>query len=527
MKTKVSNPILKGFNPDPSILRVQDDYYIANSTFEYYPGVQIHHSKDLVNWKVISRPLDTLGHLNILGNPKSGGIWAPCLSYYNNRFYLIFTDVKATHQHPFKDCHNYVTTSESITGPWTKPVYLNSSGFDPSLFHDGDKKWLVNMEWDYRGEPGAPMFTGILLQQYDEATQSLVGPVKKIFTGTDRGLTEGPHLMKKDGYYYLITAEGGTLYDHAITVARSRHIEGPYEIHPNKHLLTSKGKENLTLQKAGHGSFVQTKENRWYVSFLCGRPLPGTKRCVLGRETALQEIEWIDGWPYLTNGTMYPDDYFYVDGDIVIEDDVERVYGFEDESFMADFQTLRMPYNRDIFSIEERPGMLSITGKESIVSTFEQAILVRRQEHFAFEAETRMVSDPESFQNMSGLLYRYDETNQYYLFVTYEEKVNKKRLRLLRMDQGVYAFIEDKEIYFVDETVTLKINVNYEKGQFMYSLDGKTFENIGPVIDTSLLSDEYTLPEGFTGAFVGMGCQDMHNQQYKAYFEYFKYKPQV
>ncbi|WP_105619473.1 glycoside hydrolase family 43 protein [Vallitalea okinawensis] len=526
-RTKVKNPVLKGFNPDPSILRVGDDYYIANSTFEYFPGVQIHHSKDLVNWELIARPLNTREHLNLIGNPRSGGIWAPCLSYDQGKFYLIFTDVKSLHLAPFKDCHNYITTAESITGPWSKPVYLNSSGFDPSLFHDGDKKWYLNMEWDHRKPPISPMFSGILLQEFDESTMSLVGEVKKIFTGTDRGLTEGPHIFKRGKYYYLVTAEGGTSYNHAVTIVRSQHIEGPYEEHPNKHLVTSMGRDDLVIQKAGHGSLVETKDGKWYLSFLCGRPLPGTKRCILGRETAIQEVEWIDDWPYLVNGSIFPDEYFYVDGDIEIKEAKEELYTFENEDFLKDFQTLRIPYSEDVFSIKDKEGFLRIKGLESPVSNFKQGLLLRRQEHFKFEAETKLVFHPSSFQHMAGLSYRYDETNQYYLYMSYDESTKMNVLKVFKMDQGHYSFIEEEEVYFNNDTAYLKVKTAFAKAQFYYSFDGESFNEIGPILDTSILSDDYTDPEGFTGAFIGMACQDIERQSAKAYFEYFKYTPEL
>src|SRR6476620_4261138 len=208
MPSTIRNPILRGFNPDPSIVRVGDDYYIANSTFEWFPGVQIHHSKDLVNWQLLTHPLTRTSQLDMLGNPSSGGIWAPDLSYADGLFWLIYTDVKSWHG-AFKDTHNYLVTAPAITGPWSDPVYLNSSGFDPSLFHDDDgRKWLVNMQWDYR--KGTNSFSGILLQQYSVAERKLVGPAKNIFKGTPLRLTEAPHLYRRGGYYYLLTAEGGT-----------------------------------------------------------------------------------------------------------------------------------------------------------------------------------------------------------------------------------------------------------------------------------------------------------------------------
>jgi xylan 1,4-beta-xylosidase len=255
----IKNPILPGFNPDPSILRVGDDYYIATSTFEWFPGVQIHHSRDLIHWRLLTRPLNRPSQLNMLGDADSCGVWAPCLTYADGLFWLIYTDVKRFGRSSMavasgaslRDFHNYLVTSPTIDGEWSDPVYLNSSGFDPSLFHDEDgRKYLVNMRWDYR--PGFNKFSGIVLQEYSHDQRKLVGPVHCIFRGTSLGFTEGPHLYKRDGYYHLLTAEGGTNFGHAVTMARSRELTGPYELHPDAQVLTSRNRPDVELQRAGH-----------------------------------------------------------------------------------------------------------------------------------------------------------------------------------------------------------------------------------------------------------------------------------
>jgi xylan 1,4-beta-xylosidase len=217
MPSIIRNPILRGFNPDPSIVRVGDDYYIATSTFEWFPGVQIHHSRDLANWRLITRPLRRPSQLNMLGDPDSCGVWAPDLTHADGRFYLVYTDVKrygrttvaGASGASLRDFHNYVVTSAAIDGEWSDPIYLNSSGFDPALFHDADgRKYLLNMLWDHR--PGQNRFAGIVMQEFSPGEQRLLGERRVIFSGTPLGLTEGPHLYKRDGYYYLLTAEGGT-----------------------------------------------------------------------------------------------------------------------------------------------------------------------------------------------------------------------------------------------------------------------------------------------------------------------------
>ena len=192
---KVTNPILKGFHPDPCILRVNDDYYIATSTFQWFPGVEIYHSKDLVNWELSPSPLSKTTQLDLAGVPNSCGVWAPCLSYCDGTFYLIYTVVR-DFQRKFIDLKNYLVTTTDICGEWSDPIYLNSSGFDPSLFHDDDgRKYLVNMLADFRD--GKSLFGGILLQEYSTTEKKLVGKPVNIYKGTSVGITESPHLYKK------------------------------------------------------------------------------------------------------------------------------------------------------------------------------------------------------------------------------------------------------------------------------------------------------------------------------------------
>ena len=195
MSTVIRNPILRGFNPDPSIVRVGGDYFIATSTFEWFPGVQIHHSRDLVNWRLLTRPLRRATQLTLLGEPDSCGVWAPDLTYADGRSYLEFTDVKrygrttipGASGASLRDFHNYLVTSTDIDGDWSDPVYLNSSGFDPSLFHDDDgKKYLLNMLWDYR--PGKNRFAGIVMQEFSSGEQRLVGERRGLAVRTLRDL---------------------------------------------------------------------------------------------------------------------------------------------------------------------------------------------------------------------------------------------------------------------------------------------------------------------------------------------------
>ena len=307
----------------------------------------------------------------MLGDPDSCGIWAPCLSYADGLFYLIYTDVKrygrttqgGSGGASLRDFHNYLVTSSSIDGDWSDPVYLNSAGFDPSLFHDDDgRKYLLHMIWDFR--PGKNRFAGIGLQEYSVGERRLIGPSHTIFQGTRIGFTEGPHLYKRNGQYYLLTAEGGTGWGHAVTMARSRTLTGPYELHPDVHILTARHRPDVELQRAGHADFVETQTGEVYMVHLCGRPIRNRGRCTLGRETAIQRMVWSDdGWLKTADGEGVPQSE--VDAPALPPHAFPAAPTREDfaqAQLPIDFQWLRSPWPDELFSLTARPGHLRLYG---------------------------------------------------------------------------------------------------------------------------------------------------------------------
>lgn len=468
------------------------------------------------------------------GNPNSGGVWAPQLSYHDDKFWLIYSDIKVTDGN-WKDSHNYLTTCDTIDGEWSEPIYMNSSGFDPSLFHNPNdgKKYFVNMVWDHR--QGNHNFYGIVLQEYDHNQQKLVGEKKIIFKGTDVKLTEAPHLYYINGYYYLLTAEGGTKFDHQATIARSKTIDGPYEVHPENPLISSFAHPRITLQKAGHGSLVQTHTDEWYFVHLTGRILPKTSDplldprgyCPLGRETAIQQVEWQNDWPYIVGGNAPLD---VIDGPEIDEQPFEEQpvkVDFDTDTLPLDFQSLRIPLGDEIVSLQARESHLRIYGRESLTSLFTQALVARRWQDFVFEAETKVEFNPTSFQQQAGLVNYYNTENWTYLNITHHEEKGRV-LDIMTLDNTTFNQpIQGHEVVLGDaEAVYLRVNVDYNDYYYSYSLDGKTFSKIGPTFESYKLSDDYIQGGGFfTGAFVGMCVQDNSGEQLHADFDYFSYNP--
>ncbi|QNU64491.1 glycoside hydrolase family 43 protein [Vreelandella titanicae] len=530
MNDVIHNPILAGFNPDPSICRVGDDYYLATSTFEWYPGVQIHHSRDLANWALVTRPLNRASQLDMRGNPDSCGIWAPCLSYADGLFWLVYTDMKR-YEGNFKDGHNYVVTAPRIEGPWSDPVYLNSSGFDPSLFHDTDgRKWLINLQWDYRQHEGRDRFGGIVLQQYDPEQRRLVGDITNIFAGTELKLTEGSHLYRRDGWYHLLVAEGGTGYQHAVTMARSKTLTGPYEVHPNNPLLTSQHDPENPLQRAGHADLVDSPEGDTYLVHLCSRPLTGTRLSPMGRETAIQRVEWgEDGWLRLADEDSAPALEVAMSGVMQKPPAHTEHYDFKPATLPDVFQWLRTPYPERLFSLTERPGYLRLFGRESVGSWFEQALVARRQDSIHCSAETTLTFEPEDIQQFAGLIAYYNRFKFHYLAVTLNGAGDKVLSIISCLDDwpnGNLSIAEQGIRIEPDATIRLGLDIHARELRFRYAQGDQPWQSIGPALDAGLLSDEGSgRAHGyFTGNFLGMAAHDISGRGTPADFQAFCYR---
>ncbi|MFI6483614.1 glycoside hydrolase family 43 protein [Nonomuraea sp. NPDC050663] len=501
MPTAVAtNPILRGSHPDPSIVRVGEDYYIATSTFEWLPGVRIHHSRDLVNWRCLGGALTRAEQIDLTGVPDSGGAWAPALSYADGLFYLVYTDVESFGG--FWDTPNFVVTATSPEGPWSDPIPLHARGFDPSLFHDDDgRSWLLSNRCDWR--PGMPWASGIILQEYSRTEGKLIGSAEVVFEGTEAGYTEGPHLYRRDGWYYLVTAEGGTSWDHQVTVARSRSLLGPYEPDPAGPALTSRHDPSLTLQKAGHASLVDTPGGDWALVHLAARPLTPRGRCVLGRETAVQRVSWpAGGWPRVEGG---------VPSEVVRLPLESRPWPGEDEGWTSTvWSTLRRPASADWAMVSD--DHLRLLGGQSPWSRVRPSLIARRASALRCSLAVPVGFAPESFQQLAGVTAYYNSRNWYLLAVTRREGVGRC-LELLASDRGDISTPAGAPVPLPGAgLVHLRAELDGAELRFSHSADGQAWTTLPAVLDAGILSDDYATEGrewGFTGAFLGVWAIDL------------------
>ena len=369
-----------------------------------------------------------------------------------------------------------------------------------------------------------------MLQEYSVEKQALIGERTNIFRGTDLGLTEAPHLYKRGGWYYLLTAEGGTFWDHTVTMARSRSLRGPYELHPDAHILTARHRPELPLQKSGHADLVETQDGQTYMVYLCSRPLPNRGRCPLGRETAIQPMIWEDGWLHTTDREGVPQ----------LEVPAPRLpphpfaapwprEDFDEPRLPIDFQWLRSPVPDELFSLTARRGHLRLFGRESLGSFFRQALVARRQQAHCYSASTVLEFEPEHYQQSAGLVCYYGGNKYHYLYVCHDETVGKHLRAMSAFPDGPAADAFTPPIPVpAGKRVELRVEVDYSRLRFAYRVDGvdREWRWLPELFDASILSDEASAPgaPNFTGAFVGMACQDLAGTARPADFDWFEYR---
>lgn len=478
------NPVHPGFYPDPSTLRVGDDYYMVNSTFQYFPAVAVSHSRDLVNWRPIGHVVTDPAALPLLSTGDSCGVWAPDISYDDGLFYVFFPF--ATREGDRFRCVNYVCTAPKPEGPWTAPVCLGEGGIDPSHYVEDGKHYMLT----------SPAATITPLS--DDGLRTTGDPVT-IWPGITGSAPEGPHLLKRDGTYYLMLAEGGTSYGHRVTVARSRNLYGPYESCPRNPILMQTD-PNAPIQKTGHGKWVQTRGGDWWVTYLCGRPLD-RRHCPLGRETALDPLTWeADGWPSINGGrgpsveqvSPLPEHRF-------VESPTDD---FSDAVPGPKWQFIRSMDPRG-WSLTERPGFLRLRMSGAGFQQLDRPVnaLLQRETSHRYTAETTLELEPgPSDAGEAGLSCYYGWRNHIRFGVVGGDE---RRVRLVENRAGAVATVAEEALPGRGG-VRLRVEVDGFERRFSRAVDGGSFREVGTLPDARFLSDEGVVGEyGFTGTLVG------------------------
>ena len=490
---KLINPIIPGYHPDPSIVRVNDDYYIINSSFHYFPGVPIFHSKDLINWEHIGNILNRESQLPLINANSWTGIYAPTIRYNDGIYYMITTNIG--------NRGNFMVTTDDLSKPWSEPMWLLQGGIDPSLYFEDGKTYMVSN----------PDNT-ITLCEIDAKTGNQLTPSKPIWTGTGGRYPEGPHIYKKDGFYYLLISEGGTEIAHKLTIARSKNIYGPYESNPNNPILTNcnvKG-QSMQIQGTGHGDFVQTEDGKWWIVFLAFRLFGGAYHHI-GRETFLAPVEWKEGeWPIINGGNP-------IDIEMDVPTPAEKKAKEKRDSAInkdsPEWLYIQNPI-QDNYKFED--GKLIMTASQSsLTENKNPSFLGRRQESPSFYAETEInLEKIEKGVNAGLTLYQINDGH-------FDFNIRKNDEETIEIVFGytIKSLIGEKcgKIENTIEKVKLKIRSDSAKYYFEYSIDdGKNYILLDEQ-DISLLSTEVV--GGFTGVTIGMFAQGKGTVE----FEYFDY----
>lgn len=547
MKT-IKNPVIPGMAPDPSIIRVGEDYYIATSTFHWQPGIQIFHSRDLANWQLIGHAL-VRNEVELRGTNTPAGVWAPHLSYdaQEKKFWLVYCHMQNMAGREF-NADTYAMWSEDIAGQWSEPIYLSSIGFDPALYHEDGRHYLSLLEWETRTGYQKPGH--LVLAEADLANGSIKGKWRRLTTGfTTRGCVEAPQIYKHGDWYYLLAASGGTGYAHGIEMGRARDIFGPYEPNPSGEPIITSSPGHLfslgdpdaghfemynphsLMQKAGHGSLVETTSGEWYMAHLMSRPLPGTRLNPLGRETSLQKMIWTeDGWLAMEDGSnlakmeipapqIASDSKQAISRFDILEDFSRNEYGKE---FMT-------PYHQQNDSwVRIRNGHLEIEGRNSLFSQQEPSIMATRATSFAYEIQAELSFKPDHYSETAGIGLYYDSNNWLYVYIGLDDREENLVLSILQAKLGQRISYDFDKIQISREHLELKVVYDYGMAKVFCRLDSQeAWENIGGIIDVRYLSDEGVNGEpgeigGFTGLFNFMGCVDAH--QHDSYGEFYYYQ---
>ncbi|MBQ6253989.1 MAG: beta-propeller fold lactonase family protein [Bacteroidales bacterium] len=476
----IHNPIIPGYHPDPSICRVGEDYYIVNSSFQYFPGVPIYHSKDLANWELIGNVLDRESQIPLERANSWGGIFATTIRYHEGLYYMVTTNVTKG--------GNFFVTAKDPAGPWSEPVYLKQGGIDPSfLFEDGKCYMVSNPD-------------GIQLCEIDPVTGEQLTESKLLWRGTGGRYPEGPHIYKKDGWYYLLISEGGTEMGHNLTIARSRNIYGPYESNPDNPILSHfrRVAQDNQIQATGHGDLVEAPDGSWWITFLAFRRFGGDFHH-LGRETFLAPVTWENGWPVVNGGEPVQEE-MTVPASWTAKAPTSRSFREEfEEPLGAKWIYVQNP---DSTRYSVAGGVLTLRGNTPLEDNDHPVFVGVRQESPAVSVETKVrLNTPSGEAGVA--VYQHGDG-----FISVGVSKGKASLRLKL--KAVDTILGETSVKGPETIIRVE---SKDGNMYEFFADGKLLGEV----NTSLMSSEVV--GGFTGVVFGLYAAGG-----TAGFEYFDYQ---
>ena len=501
-----TDPILAGFYPDPSICKTGDNYYLVTSTFAYFPGLPIFHSKDLVNWQQIGSAMDRPEQLDLEGAGVSRGLFAPTIRFYKGLYYIVCTLIDKG--------GNFIITAKDPAGPWSNPTWIKEiDGIDPSIFFDDNNKGYIV----YNSIPpnNKSLYDGhrtIRIREFNFSDMKPVGEEKLLINGgTDISKKpvwiEAPHILKKDDYYYLICAEGGTGDNHSEVVFRSENILGPYISFEKNPILTQRDldpKRKDPITTTGHADLIQTNDGKWYAFFLGCRPYEGSYYNT-GRETFLTPVEWKDGWPIINPGfkevqyhypfpsqtkkyiPKYTSDFLFRDN-------------FKNNKLAPEWEFLRTPKS-NWYSLSKQDGLSMQLLQQTCSGKSNPAFLGHRQQHLKGYASTSLNFSATSSNEKAGMLIFQNEDHFYFLCKSVED--NKPVVQLYRSvadSIGKLELVASQKISS-DQKLNLKIEANGNTYSFYFSENGK-WQLLKQNLDAKFLSTK--IAGGFVGSMYAL-----------------------
>lgn len=491
---KYQNPIISGYNPDPTICRVGEDYYIMNSSFEYFPGVPIYHSRNLVNWELQGHVLTRKSQVDLTKVNPSNGIYAPTLRYHDGYFFMCTTNVGKK--------GNFIVYSRDILEGWSEPVWVDQWGIDPSLLFDDDGKvYFCTAEFSRGNE-------GIYICELNPFTGEKYTETKLLTKGCGGKYAEGPHLYKWFGKYYLMMAEGGTEYGHMETIMRSDSPYGPYEPCPHNPIITHRNDMKEDIMCTGHGDMMEDADGNWWLVCLGVRPITNEKRRVLlhnlGRETFLAPVSWEDGWPVVgTEGTIGLE----MEGPLPGKPElVNRSFAddFSSSQWKLQYNFLRNPVYEN-YQLCPEDKCLILRGNEVTLSMADSPSFVGvRQKEFQVQATVKVRVRNGGEKLRAGLTAYYNKAFHYDIFM--EKKNGSFQVTLGKQLFDVQADVSVCDMGDTD-TVYLKIVADKEFYKFYYATDGREYQYLGQGL-TAGLCTEVTETMTFTGVYLGMFAED-------------------